>query len=100
MLHFEKIIAVAYWVFAQFLSKISPFALFFDKKQQNKDDVPLIKYVIWLVAGKLWLATSHRPVTQPSVAEWLATSHNEKNVCFGGGFRNPGSKLGPKPRTK
>ena len=40
-----KIVAVSYWVFAQFLSKISPFGLFFDKKQQNKDDVPRKKNV-------------------------------------------------------
>ena len=32
-------------VFAQFLSKISPFVLFFDKKQQNEDDIPRIKSV-------------------------------------------------------
>ena len=44
-LHFLKIVAVLYGVFAQFLSKTSPFGLFFDKKQQNKDDVPPIKNV-------------------------------------------------------
>ena len=32
-------------VFTPFPSEISPFVLFFDKKQQNKDDVPGIKNV-------------------------------------------------------
>ena len=32
-----------YWVFAQILSEISPFVLVFDKKQQNKDNLPRIK---------------------------------------------------------
>ena len=45
MLDFKEIVAVLYLVFDQFLSEISPFGLFFDKKQQNKDDVPLIKNV-------------------------------------------------------
>ena len=40
-----EIVAVLYGVFDQFLSEISPFGLFFDKKQQNKDDVPRIKSV-------------------------------------------------------
>ena len=44
-LQFKEIVAVLYGVFAQFLSEISPFCLFFDKKQQNKDDVPRIKSV-------------------------------------------------------
>ena len=43
MLHFVKIVVVVSWVFAQILSEMPPFALFFDKKQQNKDDVPHIK---------------------------------------------------------
>ena len=40
-----KVVAVVYGVFAHILSEISPFVLFFDKKQQNKDDVPRIKSV-------------------------------------------------------
>ena len=40
-----EIVAVLYGVFDQFLSEISPFGLFFDKKEQNKYDVPRIKSV-------------------------------------------------------
>ena len=40
-----EIVAVLYGVFDKFLSGISPFGLIFDKKQQNKDDVPRIKSV-------------------------------------------------------
>ena len=36
-LHFKKIVAVLYGVFAQFLSKISPCVLFFDKKHKSTD---------------------------------------------------------------
>ena len=58
-LHFLKIVAMLYRVFAQFLSKISPFGLFFDKKQQNKDDVPCIKNVTFFencccIIGGFW----------------------------------------------
>ena len=41
-LHFLKIVAVLYLGFDQFLSEISPFCLFFDKKQQNKEDIPYL----------------------------------------------------------
>ena len=40
-----KIIAVVYGLFAQIMPEISPFVVIFDKKQQNKDDVPRIKNI-------------------------------------------------------
>ena len=36
-LHFKEIVAVLYWLFDQFLSNISPFVLFFDKKHKSTD---------------------------------------------------------------
>ena len=42
-LYFVKIGAVIEGLFVQTMSEISPFVLFSDKKQQNKDDMPRIK---------------------------------------------------------
>ena len=49
MLHLVKKVIILYGV----LSEISPFVLMFDKKQQNKDDVPRIKKVTF--CGIYWV---------------------------------------------